>query len=426
MCGLVGIAGKFITKQDAEVLRVLLHLDVLRGRDSTGIGLVYDLDHLKREPFQGVVKSVGLPEDLYKEHPKLFHGGLLHYWGLNVAIGHNRWATQGAVNADNAHPFDFPDLIGVHNGTVRKDSLKKFHEAEKFDVDSQMIFSHLNHTGKIQDVWDEADGAMALVWWDKKKSTLNFVRNKERPLFYAFSEFGGRIYWASESWMLGVACGRSDVKIKEILPVKENVHYQFTLKNSKIEVVETPLEPFRKTFVVVELPKKENKQEKKVSRRNNFDNFVSFKIVDWVPSNSKEDSGWANGVCDDGRKIKVFTRQGRYKAQKAECEARGNDQKYFTESAYACKDKAYDFTCLMEYIFPEDIDFVLGWNREVLTQEVYKERVKYGCANCTGEVSWEERREIAWEARDAPICSGCIKFGYYDTAAYSAYTNFKH
>ena len=243
MCGHVGIAGPRIFEKDAMVLKTLLYLDVLRGEDSTGLGLVYGLND--DEPtVTGLIKSVGQPDKLYEEHEEFFdRRKLIDRKDLNVVIGHNRYKTQGAISADNAHPFDFPNVIGAHNGTVPRWSLRDFHEAKKFDVDSQIIFSHLSYTQDIQKVWDDADGAMALVWWDKRRSTLNFARNKERPLWWTQAN-NGTIYWASEPWMLNVAMYQAGIKGPEPRLVEVDSHYVFTIGKEGVKLAVNKLNPF--------------------------------------------------------------------------------------------------------------------------------------------------------------------------------------
>lgn len=151
--------GDYLGKPDSQALHTLLHLDVVRGYDSTGLALC-------GEHYNEIYKAVGQPHQLYAKYgTKYFKEvGLADLKMFDAAIGHNRWATQGAVSEEYAHPFDMGDIIGAHNGTVSKFSLKKLVEEDGMN-DSQMIFKWLNDSNEnVQQLWNEADGAMALTW----------------------------------------------------------------------------------------------------------------------------------------------------------------------------------------------------------------------------------------------------------------------
>lgn len=147
--------------------------------------------------------------------------------GVNkVMIGHNRFATTGKINKANAHPFEFDRVVGVHNGTLR--NKYKLLEGHKFDVDSEALYHHINEKG-IDDAINTAEGAWALVWYDKEASTLNFLRNNERPMNIVFSEDFRTMYWASEAWMLTAILGRDAVKHTDIVKLPEDVLYSYQI-----------------------------------------------------------------------------------------------------------------------------------------------------------------------------------------------------
>jgi hypothetical protein len=204
MCGIVGMAGNLNTTHN-QMFRDMLVFDVVRGVDSTG---VVHVDGQKKVRYD---KSVGLPDQLWGYKDSFMnYKGVFDRFGM-AYIGHNRAATQGKVTNLNAHPFDFPNVIGVHNGSLI--STKGLHDEEICDVDSEAIYSHINEHG-IDDTWAILHGAAALCWWDKKQSSLNFIRNMERPLVYATNEAENAIFWASEGWMIQVAASRNSIKLK--------------------------------------------------------------------------------------------------------------------------------------------------------------------------------------------------------------------
>lgn len=189
MCGHVGIAGNL--KNDHEkTMKHLLLFDFLRGPDSTGFAAI-------RESGQPeIVKIASHPLDLFSM--KRFDAALNAYQS-KVFVGHNRAATRGLVNAYNAHPYTFGNITGAHNGTLDTSCTKELEEklGEKFEVDSMAIFAAIEKFG-IDETVPMLKGAWALVWYDREEDTVNFIRNKERPMWMAWSKDLDTLYWASE------------------------------------------------------------------------------------------------------------------------------------------------------------------------------------------------------------------------------------
>lgn len=196
MCGHVGIAGRLEFKDEA-VMRKLLLADFFRGPDSTGLAAI-------RNNGQSIIAKV-------PSHPlDLFDMGkfksALSGASSKVFLGHNRAATRGVINHYNTHPFQFAHITGAHNGTLDYKSVRELEDmtGEKFPVDSQSLIHAIAELGveKAISLCEEGDtstdGAWALVWYDEMDDSLNFLRNKHRPMWYAFSEDFTRLFWASE------------------------------------------------------------------------------------------------------------------------------------------------------------------------------------------------------------------------------------
>lgn len=193
MCGLVGMAGN-ISRHDIETtFRDMLDVSQLRGRDSTGVIRV-----LPNNRGYDWAKEVGTPNFLVDT--RRYESRILG--NSSAVIGHTRAKTVGEVNRRSAHPFDYPEqgICGVHNGTLRNHYKLKGYEAGM--VDSEVLYAHLAQTNP-QDTFSEVEGAFACVWWNDNDKTLNFIRNEERTLYFAYSEDRRTLYWASEMWMFG-------------------------------------------------------------------------------------------------------------------------------------------------------------------------------------------------------------------------------
>lgn len=241
MCGIVGVIGA-LDKQERNVFQQLLFADTFRGYDSTGI---FSLNY--QDIVRTFKKAVSAPDFLqFKQIDSMMYARAL--------VGHNRWATKGGVNNVNAHPFTHGRITGVHNGTLRQQSLLP--ESKDFDVDSENIFYSLNKIGEDETI-KRLNGAFALVWHDAQDNTIKMVRNDERPLHYAMSDDEQHVFFASEKGMLLWILARNGVKFKKIEEVKEGRLYTFTtpLRGKKVEKTSRKVE-FYKAPVVTRLPAK--------------------------------------------------------------------------------------------------------------------------------------------------------------------------
>lgn len=215
MCGLVGVAGK-VTVSEESAFKLMLALDTVRGEDSTGMLSVSTTGSTN------VLKEVcnGFEIRGHRKFSSFFAGSFV------ALMGHNRAATRGKVTRFNAHPFEIGNIIGAHNGTlISQYNLK---DGSQFDVDSEAIFNHINSEG-IVDLARKCNGAFALTWYDKSTRTMNFLRNDERTLYFALSEDGKTIFWASEPWIFQVACSKNGIKIGEHQPFEVGKLYQVPL-----------------------------------------------------------------------------------------------------------------------------------------------------------------------------------------------------
>lgn len=208
----------------------LLKLDVIRGPHSTGVA---------RIPLVGdpqLVKCVGTTWDMMNQksgelyNRKDGHKDLLGEY--KVLMGHNRWATIGAVNEANAHPFHTGSIIGAHNGTLTAMANWRLDDERDYQTDSECIFHNFDKNG-LEVTMDKLDGAWAFTWYDLKENTFNLLRNEERPCYFCFSENGKTMYYASEDWMLYTALEKANVVMagddNGVYMTSEDTHYKIEM-----------------------------------------------------------------------------------------------------------------------------------------------------------------------------------------------------
>lgn len=198
MCGLVGIAGDTnVALKDA--FKDMLLVNQVRGRDSTGVFSVRGDD-------VHVSKTLGVPEYLFDT--KSFDSALTGC--PKIMAGHCRSKTVGENTRQNAHPYEFDNLVGMHNGTLRNYYSWKSYDHKR--TDSFALYQSINDRGLDETFADlDPSGAWALVWYDKTDKTLNFLRNSERPLWFTWTKNKRAILWASEPWFFGAARRRTEL-----------------------------------------------------------------------------------------------------------------------------------------------------------------------------------------------------------------------
>jgi hypothetical protein len=232
MCGLVGIAGPLVTKDETSIKKLLL-FDSLRGLDSVGLAAVRG---------NGDISLAKLANDPYTFFDSGKFKATCNGMNSKVFLGHNRATTRGGTNNFNAHPFHHDHIVGAHNGTLDTLTWNRLEEAigEKFPVDSMALIKaiavlgieaaiELCETGK-----DSHSGAWSLTWYDQNEGSMNFLRNQHRPMWLSYAKDFKRLYWASEWWMLDAMSRSEGIDLHEegkeaykFFPTAVDTHYKF-------------------------------------------------------------------------------------------------------------------------------------------------------------------------------------------------------
>lgn len=205
MCGIVAFSGEDNFNPD-KIKLLMLWNATERGKDSTGIFT----------PSLGVVKGIGEAKTFLNKKELLPE---------TQFMGHVRSKTSGAATEKNAHPFEFENLIGVHNGTLNNiwGLLPEYGlKSVDYQVDSEALFAILNKTLDVK-VIGKVIGAMALVWYYKKHECFYVYRNDERPLYYGTVDKG--IYISSIKESLEV------IDCKDIVEFKKEELYKIVKDN---------------------------------------------------------------------------------------------------------------------------------------------------------------------------------------------------
>lgn len=201
MCGIVAYSGK--KDFNSSIIKMLMLSNLTRGMDATGI--YSPKNGLKKDNINATA-YFGKPLNNIKKD--------------KVFIGHLRAKTFGENSAANAHPFEYPSLVGVHNGTLIMpwELAKKYNiDPLKCQVDSQVIYSIINDQIDTSDnnvtsihILSVFEGAAALIYYNKEDGNLYVYRNKERPLHFGFA--GTEMYIASMEESLELA-GCTDIEM---------------------------------------------------------------------------------------------------------------------------------------------------------------------------------------------------------------------
>lgn len=448
MCGLVGVAainGKALSDRGVKVFKHLLYLDVLRGEHSTGICMVDTNKNVKLH------KHLGPPskDETFSNNEIFSSTG--NVFNPIVLIGHNRYATKGEVNVENAHPFVTQDenIIGAHNGTVYNYILDRIGK-NPFETDSEFIYNSIAERGLKETVKYLDGGAYALTWWNKEENTINILRNNERPLYIAKS--GGAIVWASEKWMIDVASSRVGCEVSDVGMVNIDKHLKYHIPSEEVRPEIEEVKPEKRVYSFRE--GSNTASQGNYSYRSNYDSNVSYlnngkpriKLTSLNKLLRTQVRVVANRICTDS--------SGHNYMDMSIIEVLGDIDKDFDMSTVSVRaylngskisqdllmelfddkdeEETYFITVKLKKLKASDSSgkqfygIVDLRSIEMIEQYVFEEetegteaeekvewykKTKQGCCHCNAMVTYENRKEVFWVSNDTFFCEDCCKAG---------------
>lgn len=229
MCGL---AATITINKNIDLAKLKLLSIFLRSRGKHSTGIFYNREITKDvEAYQS---DFGDPLNFFAKHwfstPKN---------PLKVSFVHNRFATRGERNKENAHPFEY-DVNGVrhvfaHNGTIENiEELCAEYGLNflDFKVDSKALGYIIAHYGF--DVLSKYKGAAAFMYWRSDEPDSLYIwkgqsrqeadtEEIERPLYYAIKN--NSVFVASESQAIVTAI---DIDESKVISVPVNTIFRIT------------------------------------------------------------------------------------------------------------------------------------------------------------------------------------------------------
>ena len=282
-----------------------------------------------------------------------------------VFMGHARYATFGEKNRENAQPFEFPTLVGTHNGTLSYQSKNRLEGVKHMKTDSMALYHRIDTEGldAALKLMDE-DDALALVWYDKLTNEINFFRNNKRPLYYCIDKTNSTLYWASEPGMIYMVLNRVGIEFDKVKAIPELVHM-------KMKLQEKPEIQFNKAVTSV----------KKMQK------FV-YPSITYHSTNDKQ--GKLFNVNDKSDLVIIDNRQ---------------------PNVVSLADKIKDngilrLSCMQSRSEAEGGNFYRGYGGKIYDKEEFQNKVYEGCACCSAIVGWCE--PVKFLKDGGFFCAPCV------------------
>lgn len=388
MCGIISYFSQETkyNKDMKDCLSQLIAVDTLRGNHSTGLMI----DQGEGEAYYYKKSIAGHDFVQLNNIEKI----LLDYNKLRWLVGHNRAATFGSINSNNAHPFMHDHITGVHNGTIT--NYRALSRQENFTVDSEHIIYALSKD-KTKDVIPKINGSFALMWHNGKTDTLHFIRNNERPYCFGLVEGENTMLGASEPGMLSWIASRNGIKLEKLILPEAGYEYTFKLDN-----VKKPRRKKHELFVPY------------VNR--NPGNHQSGRTVHYPPRTDRQGQGTASVVAGEAIKLPVqfyITKFDIYRSNKPNygslvCKTLGNDDAvvYAVDTKdYIVRNQWYEGTANWRDNQSGQLTIQSTSIKKLADEEVGTEHDLYKCCVCEEYMGEDDILFVD----NTPVCLDCVE-----------------
>lgn len=429
MCGIVGIMAHNGTMPVGyqKIFKELLIANTLRGDDSTGVLSLVGKKKLLL--YKDIVDGYALAQT--QGYNEVVHK---HTQNHRFLLGHNRAATAGSITKDEAHPFTFDKVIGVHNGTISSFGIWQNREPDmaNFSVDSQKLYYLINKHG-VDEVLKGIYGSYALVYYDRRTKTINFIRNRERPLIFAKGP-NNSLFWASEKGMLQWILERNRIHnvVYEVLPEDTLWTYKISdttkrAERARVGVVE--YQHYNAGYRVNNPYSRKNKYRQNQRRLPTIigpDNYYTSAEEEEDIDCRKEHLGKFCYQGFVGHKLIItgyletypFRKFVVHDAQRVDYNNFRNHLLKFKPKYWDKHEKQYVVAIADIQVQPElpkteerpkTEDLIVGPHGTLVPATEFNLLVQHGCINCGETLGAADADDIYWteEIEARPICGGC-------------------
>lgn len=255
---------------------------------------------------------------------------------IPVVIGHTRYATGGAHNENNAHPFKFESetgyTIGAHNGVIKnyEELATEFGIDSKDKIDSEVLIEIL-HNDNVE-VLTKYYGAAALLIYSRlnpnslwvfkgesKKNDYTINTEEERPLFF-YQESENSMYISSLADSLRGICKNKKETEENVKTFRTNVLYKIT--NGSIEnrwgIDRSQMNQTAKPYVRPDYSKSKKEEDEVttltvVKKQTDSDNTSSVNVSSNVTSGYKFNNVFYEKVIFTDIELDIFYENTLYK-----------------------------------------------------------------------------------------------------------------
>lgn len=367
MCGICAVFSEDLGLQDEQAFRDLLVMCSLRGWQSTGAFV----GHQHKDKIDVTYEKVlGSPYNFFVQDEKT--NLLRDIKDRKFIVGHTRYATNGKLAERNAHPFDFPNIIGVHNGVILGTV------SAPYETDTEELYATMDQDGApdaLGQLW--ASDAFACIWYNKKEKTVNFARNDKRPLYAVWDKKGETMALASESWMLYGALGRRNIEMSE-----KGIH---AVTPDKIFTLNITEKNFPFNMKVKDIPKMKRK----------------------VWQSNKSERVWNGGADWEGMELGNEELYSQYHEQK-DRENRNKNKNKDTKLPVILQPNTHTKPAQQAPGIRKIVPYLLGFGDRKIPRETYLNQIREGCSNCGKHPDNGIFNSCVWVAPNDFICASCL------------------